>query len=306
MYTMAGFEEEYLRLGREIIQDGYEQIGRNGKTKCILDRQLKADMRGGLFPILTMRHQFWRGIVEELLWIMRGSTDANELHKRGVKIWDANTTPEAIQRAGLDYESGTIGPGYGWQMRRYGERFLYYPKGTRELSYTSGYVRGDDQLKNVIYELIKNPTSRRMIISLWNPNQTQDMVLPPCHMTYQFNVLGDTLYCHLYQRSWDIALGWNMQTAALLTALLARMCGYKPGVVTHTISNLHIYEEHLSIMTDVVKQPIHQPPQLDLSAVPLYNLDMNLDVYLQSLEADMFVLKDYKYNTEKFKLKMIA
>lgn len=306
------YEAEYFKLVREILDKGKIIEGRNGRVKCLLDRSLKADIREWKMPLLTARKQFWRGIVEELLWMMRGETDTKILAEKNIHIWDGNSSKEFLEKNNLPYKEGIIGPGYGWQMRKYGQQYSYANNNSEVRYFVTGVDRGNDQLMNAVREIQKNPTSRRIIINLWNPNQNDNAALPPCHMIYQFNVLDGELYCHLYQRSWDISLGWNVQTAALLTMILAKMCGLRPGEVTHTISNIHIYEQHwesMAALYDIFNSfdsQYYELPTVEMNNELFIYDTAKFNEYIRNLSADMFILKNYQYSKNNIKMEMVA
>jgi dihydrofolate reductase/thymidylate synthase len=252
VYESMPFELQYLELLKEVINHGTYKIGRNGATKSINDIRIKINLRDG-FPISTLKRSFFRGIVCELLWMIRGETDAKILSNNGIKIWDGNSSREYLDAKGLDYREGDIGPGYGFQMRHFGGEYLgcdVHP------------LTGTDQLADCIHAIKTNPNDRRIIISLWNPSMTNLMALPPCHLLYQFTVNNGQLNCHLYQRSWDILLGWNTSTAALLTHILAHFTGLQPGMLTHTICDLHVYDVHIDAINEMFNRIPYKLPQL--------------------------------------------
>lgn len=193
-------EKQYLELVREILEYGNPKSDRTGTgTLSVFGRFMRFDLNQG-FPLFTTKRVFWRGIVEELLWFLSGSTDANKLKEKGVHIWDGNTTKEFLKNRGLEhYDEGDIGPGYGFQWKYatatyHGMRFDYRGKGV-------------DQISKVI-DMIKNDQdSRRIICSSWNVSDIDKMALPPCHCLFQFYVNDGYLSCCMYQRSCDMGLG---------------------------------------------------------------------------------------------------
>jgi len=163
-------------------------------TLSVFGRQLRFSLRDEVFPLLTTKRVFWRGVVEELLWFIRGSTNAKELSERGVHIWDGNGSREYLDRYGFgDREEGDLGPVYGFQWRHSGAEYI-----NMHADYTG---QGVDQLQEVIDKIKTNPNDRRLIMCAWNPRDIGKMALPPCHALIQFYISGDELSCMMYQRS---------------------------------------------------------------------------------------------------------
>lgn len=240
---------QYRELIKKILIDGKLKLGRNGYTFSFFGYQLRYDLAEG-YPISTDKRCFPKSIFIELMWMMRGQTDVRILQKLGVHIWDKNSSKEFLEKMGLPYREGDIGPGYGFQMRYFGAKYI-----DCETDYTG---QGFDQLENCI-KLINNVAidpsgARRIIIDLWNSLDIEKMALPCCHYSYNFGVelynepingKKGKLNCHLIQRSWDVLLGWNTATAALFTYLLANFCDLDPGVLIHSISDAHLYKVHM-------------------------------------------------------------
>jgi dihydrofolate reductase/thymidylate synthase len=266
-------ESQYLNLIRKILSKGYVYESRNSVVKSVFGVQLKYNLKKG-FPILTTKKVYWKGVVEELLWILRGETNVQILKDKGVHIWDSNSSSEFLKSQGLDYyKEGDIGPGYGFQMRNFGSE--YFDCNTVDYVYNTNTSYNDlhmnnDQLFTCIQLLKTQPNSRRNIISLWNPLQTSEMVLPPCHVLYHFITKYDSeskkyeLSCHLFQRSWDVFLGWNTTTAALFTHILAKECGMNVGKIIHSITDAHLYKSHMDdgCIDELLKRNIKQSPRL--------------------------------------------
>jgi dihydrofolate reductase/thymidylate synthase len=236
-------ENQYMDMIKHIMENGIDKETRNAITRSVFGYQLRYDLSKG-FPILTTKRVPWKGLVEELLWIMSGSTDVSVLRAKGVKIWDKNSTIEYLRKYGLPYEADDIGSGYGFQMRYTGAKYINCK--------TNYKGQGVDQLQNCIYLIKNDPYNRRIIIDLWDVPNIDNMALPPCHLLYQFTVDPSNekngkskLNCHLFQRSWDTFLGWNTSTAALLTLILAKHCDLEPGTVLHSITDVHIYKPHI-------------------------------------------------------------
>lgn len=256
---------------RYILEHGEERPDRTGTgTRSVFGYQTRYDLREG-FPLLTTKKMYLRPIAEELLWFIKGDTNIKYLVDRNVKIWNewpyedfkksedfnGETLEEFVEKIKNDDDfakkHGNLGPVYGAQWRNFNNE-------------------GTDQLMKLIDSLKNNPFSRRHIISAWNPSQVDEMALPPCHTLMQFYVSSDKKYlsCQLYQRSADTFLGvpFNIASYALLTCMLAQVCGYEPKEFIHTIGDAHIYKNHF----DVVKTQIEREP------LPLPRLVLNKDI----------------------------
>lgn len=216
-------EYQYLDHIQNIIQNGFKRMDRTGVgTYGIFGAQMRYSLRNNVFPLLTTKRVFWRGVVEELLWFIKGSTNALELSAKNVHIWDANSSRQFLDSVGLyDNEEGDLGPIYGFQWRHYGAQYH-----GMHADYTN---KGIDQLANVIDTINNRPNDRRIIMCAWNPIDIPKMALPPCHCLVQFFVANDELSCLLYQRSADMGLGvpFNIASYALLTYMIAHVTGLK-------------------------------------------------------------------------------
>eukprot|EP00917_Polyrhabdina_sp_WS-2016_P017883 GHVP01038691.1.p1 GENE.GHVP01038691.1~~GHVP01038691.1.p1 ORF type:complete len:381 (-),score=60.19 GHVP01038691.1:1833-2975(-) len=233
-------EFQYLDLIAKVISTGKSQNDRTGVgTLATFGEKMSFDLSKGSFPLLTTKSVFWKGVVEELLWFLKGRTNAKELSAKGVHIWDGNGSKEFLKSRGLEYEEGELGPVYGFQWRHFGAEY----EGSNK-DYTG---KGYDQVAEVIRTLRTNPADRRMIISAWNPAALHLMALPPCHMFCQFYVEEGKLSCSLYQRSGDLGLGvpFNIASYALLTHILAKLSGLVPGKFVHFLGNSHVYKNHV-------------------------------------------------------------
>jgi thymidylate synthase len=191
-------EYQYLSLCQKILNSGSIKDDRTGVgTTSIFGAQMRFNLRDQ-FPLLTTKRVYWRGVAEELLWFISGSTNAKELAAKNVHIWDANGSREFLDKQGLHHrEEGDLGPVYGFQWRHFGAEYS---------NMHSDYARqGVDQLSGVIEMIKTNPSSRRIIMSAWNPLDLPQMALPPCHALVQFYVNSGELSCQLYQRSGDMA-----------------------------------------------------------------------------------------------------
>jgi thymidylate synthase len=212
--------QQYLDLMRHVLENGHEKSDRTGTgTRSVFGWQMRFDLGQG-FPLLTTKKLHTKSIIHELLWFLQGDTNIRYLKERGVSIWD--------DWADAD---GDLGPVYGKQWRRW----------------ESADGREIDQIALLVEGLKQNPDSRRHMVTAWNPGDVPKMKLPPCHVLFQFYVAGGKLSCQLYQRSADIFLGvpFNIASYALLTLMVAQVCGYRPGEFVHTLGDAHLYSNHV-------------------------------------------------------------
>ena len=245
-------EYQYLDAIRNILQFGTKKEDRTGTgTLSLFGMQMRFSLRES-FPLLTTKRVFWKGIVEELLWFIKGETNAKTLAEKGVHIWDANGSREFLDQRGLSHrEEGDLGPVYGFQWRHFGAKY--------ESMHDNYEGKGVDQLAECIKQLKEDPNSRRIVMSAWNPSDLSTMALPPCHMFAQFYVSNGQLSCQMYQRSADMGLGvpFNIASYALLTLLVAHVCGLKPGEFVHTLGDSHVYLNHV----DALKTQLERDPK---------------------------------------------
>jgi dihydrofolate reductase/thymidylate synthase len=257
-------EEQYLALVRRVLAHGRARADRTGVgTRSVFGAMMRFDLRDHTMPLLTTKRVFWRGVVEELLWFLRGCTDARELSARGVRIWDANGSRAHLDRAGLrDREEGDLGPIYGFQWRHFGAAY----RGCR----ADHAGEGVDQLRRVVELIRTEPTSRRILMSAWNPAALDQMALPPCHVLCQFyvDVERGTLSCLMYQRSADVGLGvpFNVASYALLTHLLAHVCGLRAGELVHALGDVHAYANHLEPLRAQLERAPRRFPRVRIAA----------------------------------------
>ena len=212
--------KQYLDLLEHVLANGTEKRDRTGTgTISVFGYQMRFNLEEG-FPLLTTKKLHLRSIIHELLWFLRGDTNVQYLHDNRVTIWDEWAR-----------EDGSLGPIYGKQWRSWG----------------CADGKAVDQISNLIEEIRRNPDSRRLLVSAWNVGELEQMALPPCHILFQFYVAGGKLSCQLYQRSADIFLGvpFNIASYALLTMMIAQVCGLKPGDFVHTLGDAHIYLNHV-------------------------------------------------------------
>lgn len=249
-------ESEYFRLLRDILERGKFKPDRTGTgTISLFGAQMRFSLRDNTMPLLTTKRVFWRGIVEELLWFISGSTNSNLLKEKGVHIWDANGSKEFLEKNGLGHrEEGDLGPVYGFQWRHFGAEY-----DDMKTNYTG---KGVDQLKELVDRIKRNPYDRRLILTAWNPKDIPIMALPPCHCLAQFYVNDNELSCQLYQRSADVGLGvpFNIASYSLLTHMMAQLTGLKAGDFVHTIGDAHIYKDHVdSLKEQMLRTPSEFP-----------------------------------------------
>lgn len=245
-------EHQYLDSIRRILGTGVSRGDRTGTgTVALFGEHMRFSLRES-FPLLTTKRVFWRGVVEELLWFLKGRTNANELAEKKVHIWDANGSRQFLDSRGFsEREVGDLGPVYGFQWRHFGATYT-----DMHADYTG---KGVDQLTEVIETIRKNPNDRRMIMTAWNPAATDQMALPPCHLLCQFFVANGELSCQMYQRSCDMGLGvpFNIASYALLTCLIADVTGLKRGDFIHVLGDTHVYKNHV----DALQQQLLREPR---------------------------------------------
>jgi thymidylate synthase len=257
-------EYRYLLLLRKVLSSGMRPDRTQIGTYSVFGTQLRFDIRTTI-PLLTTKRVSFKGVIEELLWILQGHTDAKILARRGVKIWNANTSRDFLDGRGLDYPEGVLGPGYGFQLRFFGATYapeyadMSNPSGGKSGigSATSAkeWIGGVDQLAAVERLLHKDPFSRRILISMWNPAALDATALVPCHYSIQFYVEeaapGDAdrrhwLSCMLTMRSNDLVCGfpWNIASYSVLTWILAMRAGMRPKDIVYSCGDAHIYANH--------------------------------------------------------------
>lgn len=252
---------KYLKLLCTIMSSGKPRQDRTQTgTLSIFGKQLRFDISESV-PLLTTKFVPWKSCIKELLWFLKGETDASILQKQGVHIWDGNTSREFLNSRQLyDLPEGDIGCGYGFQWRHFGAEYV-----DCKFSYES---KGFDQIKYIIDQLKNDPFSRRIFMSSWNPLHMNRMALPPCHVSAQFYVEqksdGKHLSCHVYQRSVDSFLGlpFNIFSYTVLTYILAVLCDMNPCELIISTGDTHIYNDHINqVETQISRTPI-SPPKL--------------------------------------------
>lgn len=272
-------ETQYLNTLRDVMQDGEKVPNRTGvDTYRLLGVTHRYNFKDG-FPLFTTKKVYWKGVVHELLWFLRGDTNIKYLVDNNVNIWNDDAyrwytkkvsefgmsplpkeefiqlmkEPQASDAFISGYRLGDLGPVYGAQWRHWRDS-IGYPI---------------DQVQKLINDLKNNPSSRRHIISAWNAAEIEDMALPPCHVLSQFTVRSDgTLWCHMYQRSCDMLLGvpFNVASYSLLTYIIAHLAGLKPGGFIHTMHDCHIYENHLDACREQITRDTRSFPTLTIAS----------------------------------------
>lgn len=252
-------ERQYLALLEDILANGVKRGDRTGVgTLGVFGRQMRFDLAQG-FPLLTTKKLHRKSIILELLWFLRGDTNVRWLQERGVSIWNEWAD-----------DAGELGPVYGKQWR----------------SWSAPDGRVIDQIAAVVEGLKTNPSSRRHIVSAWNPAEVEDMALPPCHCLFQFFVADGKLSCQLYQRSADVFLGvpFNIASYALLTLMVAQVTGLEPGEFVHTLGDAHLYLNHL----DQAREQLSREP------LPLSQMRIAEKHDLFAFDFEDFTLEGYR------------
>ena len=232
--------QQYLDLLAKILDEGVDRGDRTGTgTRSIFGHQMRFDLSKG-FPLVTTKKLHLRSIIHELLWFLAGDTNIRYLKENGVRIWDEWAD-----------ENGELGPVYGYQWR----------------SWPAPDGRSIDQIANLLIQIRKNPESRRLIVSAWNPALVDEMALPPCHSLFQFYVAEGRLSCQLYQRSADVFLGvpFNIASYALLTMMVAQVTGLKPGDFVHTLGDAHLYANHFDQTREQLTRKPRPLPQMKIN-----------------------------------------
>jgi len=251
-------ELQYLDLIRTCITKGEVRGDRTGTgTHSVFGATMRFSLKDDVLPLLTTKKTFWRGVAEELIWFVSGSTNANELAAKKIHIWDGNGSREFLDNLGFTKrEVGDLGPVYGFQWRHFGAEYKDMRSDYRN--------QGVDQLMNCINMIKNNPTSRRIIMSAWNPAAQPFMALPPCHLMCQFYVSEKGLSCQMYQRSGDVGLGvpFNIASYALLTKLIAQVCGLEANEFIHVLGDAHVYSNHVDPLQEQLKRTPYIFPKL--------------------------------------------
>jgi thymidylate synthase len=283
MHTISYYNEcGYLQLLKDVCKFGEQKKTRNGDVYSRFGVIITFDK----FPLLTTKKMFTKGIIEELLWFLRGSTDAKELQKKGIHIWDGNSSREYLDSVGLHhYTEGELGPVYGWQWRKFGKAYKENINGLN-----NDDNNGFDQIKYVLEELMKPDNSRRAVLSAWNPSQLSEMALPPCHMMYTFYKDSSGLSCLMNMRSSDLFLGlpFNLASTAILTHIIAKVL-HIPVIskISIVITDAHVYNEHIDAVNTQLKNECMHPP--------IFNIKKNAPSMSSSLKEKLAWIEDLTY-----------
>ncbi|CAO3693419.1 unnamed protein product [Rhizopus stolonifer] len=282
--TIRHEEYQYLNLIKHIMDNGEHRANctGTGTLAVFAPPQLRFSLKDDIFPLLTTKRVFFRGVLEELLW----RHQLKKFERTKCKIWDGNGSREFLDKLGLSHRrEGDLGPVYGFQWRHFGAKYV-----DCDTDYTG---QGVDQLQQVIDTIKNNPTDRRIILSAWNPADIPIMALPPCHSFCQFYVSNPPsdggrakLSCVLYQRSCDMGLGvpFNIASYALLTRMIAHVTDLDPGEFIHTMGDTHVYIDHL----DALKQQIEREPR------PFPTLKINRKISnIDDFKYEDFVVENY-------------
>ena len=302
-------DKEYLNLCKTILEDGITKDDRTGVgTKSIFGYQMKFDLTKG-FPLLTTKKINFNLVWSELLWFIKGDTNIKFLLENKNNIWnewafkkwiesDEYTGPDMTDFGHRVLEDSEFAEEYKKQMNIFKENILNddnFSKKFGDLGNVYGKqwrnFNGIDQLKNVIEQIKLNPSSRRLIVSAWNPSEVDTMALPPCHTMFQFYVSDGMLSCQLYQRSADVFLGvpFNIASYSLLTILIAKECGLEVGEFVHTLGDAHIYVNHFEQVKEQMSRDAFKLPSLKLNEFDsIFNLEIS-DVELIDYESHPFI-----------------
>lgn len=273
-------EFQYISLLKDVMKNGSVRDTRNGQTVAVFSRNMSFDLTKG-FPLLTTKRVFWRGVVEELLFFLRGDTDSKILEEKGVTIWKGNTSASFIESRNLDYAEGLMGPMYGYQWRKFGATY----------SGESVGQFGIDQLANVIDLINTDPMSRRIMMTSYNPTQAEEGVLYPCHsIVVQFFVDNSYLDMTCYNRSQDVFLGvpFNIASSALLLTIVGSLTKKIPRHMHMNMGDVHIYKDHIEA---AVEQSNRKP-----FVLPTVSLNKSLSTVqdLEKLTFEDFTLNNYQ------------
>ena len=287
-------ELQYLHLLKDVLLNGKAEIGRNGKTYRKTFAPISIDLSLE-FPLLTTKKMFTRGIIEELLFFMRGETDSKLLESKGVNIWKGNTSRDFLDKTGLlQYPEGMMGPMYGYNWRFFGAEYV------STAGKPSNTTHGIDQLQNIIHLIKTEPQSRRIIMTDFNPAQVHLGVLYPCHSIVLQFFVRDSQFLDMtcYNRSSDLFLGlpFNIASSSLMLMIIAELTGLKAGMFHLVLGDCHIYEEHIEAVKAQLTRVPFKPPTM--------SLDFNTDD-VNSLSVENFHLRDYESHAS-IKAPMIA
>lgn len=285
-------EDGYIELLKDLLRQPIKH-NRNGDTHSMFGNTYRFDISNNKFPLLTTKYVSFKNILHELLWFLKGETDASILDKNNVKIWNANSSRDFLDTHGFkNYKTSECGPIYGWQWVRFNAN---YPNN-----------KNDSNAKNQILYAIDeiNNGSRRAVISAWNPCQLDKMVLPPCHILYIFYVNGDDLSCHMTMRSSDTFLGlpYNIASTALLTYIIGKITNKEPKEIVISVADAHLYVEHINQAKKQIENNILDFPYIHLNREYLGG---DISEWINTLSENHFEILQY-YNKGIISAPMIA
>ena len=248
-------ELSYLRLLNKVYSFGGKRQSRNSEVLSSFGEKMVFDLRKG-FPLLTSKKVGWKTVLRELIWFLNGSTNNKLLQEKKVHIWDGNSSKEYMETRGLDYEEGELGPIYGFQWRNFGGEYG-----------VEGGKKGVDQVKYMIDLIHNDPTSRRILLSAWNPPDLDKMALPPCHIMFQIYVDGDFIDGQMYQRSGDMFLGvpFNIASYSFLLHIIGKITNKTPRFFHHILGDCHIYSNHYEAIEKQLKNNTFTFPKIEVS-----------------------------------------
>jgi thymidylate synthase len=283
-------EQKYIELVKRVLETGKERTDRTGTgTLSLFAQSFEIDV-SERFPMLTTKRVFWKGVVEELLFFISGSSDTKILENKGINIWKGNTSREFLDSRNLyHYREGEYGPSYGYQWRHFGKKYddLKGQEQKDKLGVFKNEYQGVDQLKNAINLIKTDPTSRRILVSAWNPDCLRIVPLPSCHYCFQFYVEPEErkLSILVNMRSCDVFLGlpFNIASYALLLYIVARICDLKPSKITFMLGDTHIYKNHVEQCKEQLSRIPRRFPKLKIEEIK------EIDDYV----AEDFVLEEY-------------
>lgn len=280
-------ESKYITLVQNVLENGKQRNDRTGMgTISVFGTYFEMDVSQS-FPLLTSKRVYWKGVVEELLFFIRGDTDSKKLEEKGITIWKGNTSREFLDKRGLtQYREGELGPAYGWNWRNFGGEYI--PLEERPVEEEYGKKDGKDQLQEAIRLIKEDPYSRRIMVSAWDPNKLDDICLPACHYHYQFyvDVEKQTLSILVNMRSCDVFLGlpFNIASYSLLLYVIAKVTDLKPGKVCFMLGDTHIYLDHIEQCREQLTRSLRPLPRLKV---------LSKKEKIEEYEMSDFLLEEY-------------
>jgi len=263
-YKSLNTDETYNNLCYKVLDEGISKDDRTGTgTISIFGHHMKFSLK--TLPVITTKKVYLKGVIEELIWFLKGDVNSKTLETKGVGIWKGNSSREFLDNSRLDdYIEGECGPIYGFQWRHWNAPY----HGPSNEYYKNKYKdKGIDQIHSIINTIKTNPDSRRIILNAWNVEQLPEMVLPPCHVMCQFYVVDDQIDCHMYQRSADVFLGlpFNITSYAILTHIIGHFTNKTPRNLYISIGDAHIYKNHIEQVNLQLTRTSYDPPSISIN-----------------------------------------